>query len=148
MFRLMRMLQGLQSPLRLLNSIKFKDIDKKESVCRANLLRAQAALADDPLNINLQKAEKAANQELGKVSEAAILFLKQKAKEHWLKNGDQNTSYFHSVIKYKRYKSRILSLEEYHTAKAALETGASLAPGESRVANLIKECDTKDPTRY
>ncbi|KAK7287231.1 hypothetical protein RIF29_00379 [Crotalaria pallida] len=35
-----------------------------------------------------------------------------------------------------------MKLEEYQTAKAALETGASLAPGESRFANLIKECDT------
>jgi suppressor of G2 allele of SKP1 len=34
-----------------------------------------------------------------------------------------------------------MKLEEYQTAKAALEAGASLAPGESRFTNLIKECD-------
>ena len=34
-----------------------------------------------------------------------------------------------------------MKLEEYQTAKAALEFGASLAPGESRFANFIKECD-------
>ncbi|KAL6972022.1 Cochaperone protein [Sarracenia purpurea var. burkii] len=34
-----------------------------------------------------------------------------------------------------------MKLEEYQTAKAALETGASLAPGNSRFTNLIKECD-------
>jgi len=34
-----------------------------------------------------------------------------------------------------------MKLEEYETAKAALEAGASLAPGESRFTNLIKECD-------
>lgn len=34
-----------------------------------------------------------------------------------------------------------MKLEEYQTAKAALETGASLASGDSRFTNLIKECD-------
>ncbi|KAM3247827.1 Protein SGT1 -like protein A [Capsicum annuum] len=34
-----------------------------------------------------------------------------------------------------------MKLEEYQTAKAALETGASLAPGESRFTKLMKECD-------
>lgn len=34
-----------------------------------------------------------------------------------------------------------LRLEEYQTAKAALEIGASLASEDSRFVNLIKECD-------
>ncbi|GAV76136.1 TPR_1 domain-containing protein/CS domain-containing protein/SGS domain-containing protein/TPR_11 domain-containing protein [Cephalotus follicularis] len=34
-----------------------------------------------------------------------------------------------------------LKLEEYHTAKAALETGASIAQSDSRFNKLIKECD-------
>ncbi|KAJ8554371.1 hypothetical protein K7X08_025049 [Anisodus acutangulus] len=36
-----------------------------------------------------------------------------------------------------------MKLEEYQTAKVALETGASLAPGESRFTKLIKECDER-----
>ncbi|KAJ8752763.1 hypothetical protein K2173_008498 [Erythroxylum novogranatense] len=36
-----------------------------------------------------------------------------------------------------------LKLEEYQTAKTALETGASLEPGESRFIDLIKECDKR-----
>lgn len=34
-----------------------------------------------------------------------------------------------------------MKLEEYQTAKTALETGASLADDKSRFVNLIKECD-------
>lgn len=34
-----------------------------------------------------------------------------------------------------------MKLEEYQTAKAALETGASLSADKSRFVNLIKECD-------
>lgn len=34
-----------------------------------------------------------------------------------------------------------IKLEEYETAKSALEIGASLAPEDTRFANLIKQCD-------
>lgn len=34
-----------------------------------------------------------------------------------------------------------LKLEEYHTAKAALEVGASLSSNDSRFTRLLKECD-------
>lgn len=36
-----------------------------------------------------------------------------------------------------------IKLEEYQTAKTALENGASLAPGDSRFTKLIKECDQR-----
>lgn len=41
------------------------------------------------------------------------------------------------------YSTACIKLEEYQTAKAALETGASLAPGYSRFTDLIKECDER-----
>ncbi|KAL9268160.1 SGT1 homolog B-like protein [Drosera capensis] len=42
---------------------------------------------------------------------------------------------------YLRKGTACIKLEEYQTAKAALQTGSSLAPGDSRFTNLIKECD-------
>ncbi|KAK7279893.1 hypothetical protein RJT34_24952 [Clitoria ternatea] len=42
---------------------------------------------------------------------------------------------------YLRKGTACIKLEEYHTAKEALEMGASLAPGDSRFTDLIKECD-------
>lgn len=36
-----------------------------------------------------------------------------------------------------------LKLEEYHTAKAALETGAALTQNDSRFKKLINECDQR-----
>ncbi|XP_059642648.1 protein SGT1 homolog isoform X2 [Cornus florida] len=44
---------------------------------------------------------------------------------------------------YLRKGTACLSLEEYHTAKAALETGVSLAQNDSRFTKLIKECDQR-----
>ncbi|XP_007038852.2 PREDICTED: protein SGT1 homolog B [Theobroma cacao] len=44
---------------------------------------------------------------------------------------------------YLRKATACMKLEEYQTAKAALETGAALAPGESRFSQLIKECQER-----
>ncbi|OMO66901.1 Calcyclin-binding protein [Corchorus olitorius] len=44
---------------------------------------------------------------------------------------------------YLRKATACMKLEEYQTAKAALETGALLAPGESRFSKLIKECEER-----
>nr|ABH03406.1 SGT1 [Pelargonium x hortorum] len=42
---------------------------------------------------------------------------------------------------YLRKGTACIKLEEYHTAKTALEAGASFAPNDSRFTKLIKECD-------
>ncbi|XVE64298.1 hypothetical protein DITRI_Ditri07aG0089800 [Diplodiscus trichospermus] len=42
---------------------------------------------------------------------------------------------------YLRKAIACMKLEEYQTAKVALETGATLAPGESRFSKLIEECE-------
>ncbi|PSR91471.1 Protein SGT1 B like [Actinidia chinensis var. chinensis] len=44
---------------------------------------------------------------------------------------------------YLRKGTACFKLEEYHTAKAALEKGASLAQNDSRFAKLITECDER-----
>ncbi|KAK7275607.1 hypothetical protein RIF29_16726 [Crotalaria pallida] len=55
MYRFMRRLKGHHGPLKTLNDSNFRDIDKKEVICRYNLLRAQAELAADPLNDDIGK---------------------------------------------------------------------------------------------
>ncbi|MBA0824751.1 hypothetical protein Goarm_021396, partial [Gossypium armourianum] len=42
---------------------------------------------------------------------------------------------------YLRKTTACMKFEEYQTAKAALEAGATLAPGELRFSKLIKECE-------
>ncbi|XP_039024459.1 protein SGT1 homolog B-like [Hibiscus syriacus] len=44
---------------------------------------------------------------------------------------------------YLRKATACMKLEEYQTAKAALENGAALAPGDSRFSKLIKECEER-----
>ena len=41
-----------------------------------------------------------------------------------------------------------MKLEEYRTAKTALEKGASIAPSESKFKKLIDECDLRITGMY
>lgn len=41
------------------------------------------------------------------------------------------------------YSAACIKLEEYQTAKAALEEGSTYASGDSRFTRLLKECDER-----
>ncbi|XP_030501871.2 protein SGT1 homolog [Cannabis sativa] len=83
----------------------------------------------NPRNADLFAERAQANIKLGNFTEAV---------------GDANKAIEldRSLVKaYLRKGIACVKLEEYHTAKAALEIGASLAQSDSRFAKLISECD-------
>ncbi|KAK7260446.1 hypothetical protein RIF29_26493 [Crotalaria pallida] len=82
MFRVMQKQRLLHGPFRVLNKRKYSDIDKKEIVCRQAMEKAQNDLAEDPMNVHLQKIERDAMRDYLAVSDAARSFLQQKAKEN------------------------------------------------------------------
>nr|GEV42320.1 hypothetical protein [Tanacetum cinerariifolium] len=74
---------------------------------RSELDKVQWALDLDPSN-NTRRAEEAANVQA--FNEAILLeelFLRQKAKIDWLREGDSNSAYFHKVVKSRVSRSRI-----------------------------------------
>ncbi|PRQ60226.1 putative SGS domain, HSP20-like chaperone, tetratricopeptide-like helical domain-containing protein [Rosa chinensis] len=87
------------------------------------------AIAIDPNNSELYSDRAQANIKANNLTEAVA---------------DANKAIELDASLYKAYLRKgiaCLKLEEYQTAKAALELGASYAPEEPRFANLIKECD-------
>lgn len=53
-------------------------------------------------------------RELGLLLEKEDLRWKQRAKKHWLKNGDKNTKFFHACANQKRKKNIIKSVLDSH----------------------------------
>lgn len=63
---------------------------------------------------------------------------------YWLYVSIKLISYYGILLSILIFNSTAcIKLEEYQTAKAALEAGSSLAPGDTRFTQLIKECEKR-----
>ncbi|KAK7250506.1 hypothetical protein RIF29_32985 [Crotalaria pallida] len=49
------------------------------------------------------------------VSQKNLMFLKQKAKQKWIQEGDQNTAFFHKAIKSRCYRNRVMRVTDIHS---------------------------------
>lgn len=77
---------------------------------RSKMLEAQTALQSDPTNMELTKQMNDWKMEYTRLAAAELKLLKQKAKVTWLHDMDQNTRYFHSVVKEKSVHHSIANL--------------------------------------
>ncbi|XP_074306341.1 uncharacterized protein LOC141641583 [Silene latifolia] len=106
MFRVVQKLKLLKKAFRNLNREKFSDIENLTNVAELALKDIQVNLVQDPLNSELCHTEKMCAAVLGELIKARNMFLSQKAKAAWIAEGDENSSYFHSVIKKRRSHNR------------------------------------------
>ncbi|GJX13352.1 hypothetical protein Tco_0205110 [Tanacetum coccineum] len=106
MFRVVKKLMFLKKPFRKLLYEK-GNLHANVVRLRDELDSVQTLLDNDPFNASLRDKEAAC---VVAFNEAAILeerFLKQKAKVHWLKEGDSNSAYFHKAVKSRISRSHI-----------------------------------------
>ncbi|XP_074305193.1 uncharacterized protein LOC141640239 [Silene latifolia] len=123
--QLAKRLKLLKKPLKALNSEAYAGIETSSKVALLHLHRMQGQLQLDPTNLGFQQQVKEAT-DLYRDREGALRsFLSQKAKAQWLSEGDDNTHYFHSVIKARRMHNRILGIHDLegnnHTTPSAIE---------------------------
>ncbi|XP_074283597.1 uncharacterized protein LOC141608138 [Silene latifolia] len=112
MFKVMSKLKGMKKELRKLNAEQFSDIENLTKITELSLNHFQTKLRDDPFNEDLCLAERACSQELEFLNKARLEFLRQKSKEAWLKEGDDNTSYFHASIKKRRARNKVYQVKD------------------------------------
>ncbi|KAK7289689.1 hypothetical protein RIF29_03533 [Crotalaria pallida] len=90
----------------------YRAIDIREKQMKKNLDEVQLKLRDNPLDEDIQKEERMIHSEYMKDLKASVSFLRQKSKEAWISEGDQNTSFYHKAIKLRIYRNRILKIED------------------------------------
>ncbi|GKB69276.1 hypothetical protein Tco_0930688 [Tanacetum coccineum] len=74
---------------------------------KKKLSDAQTEMMNDPFNKHLKIQAAELLNEYVKVSNDELKLLQQKAKIKWLSEGDQNTPYFHSILKSRKHEGRI-----------------------------------------
>ncbi|XP_062085954.1 uncharacterized protein LOC133792064 [Humulus lupulus] len=99
MFKLTVKLKRLKQVLKSINKEGFNDLQKKEMLAKEVLLELQGKVNTDPLNSKLLLEEQATREQYTKIYKAYSLFLAQKAKTSWAKNGDENTAIFHASLR-------------------------------------------------
>ncbi|CAA6665954.1 unnamed protein product [Spirodela intermedia] len=110
-------------------------------------LRAKEAFVDD----NFELAAELYTQALNLAQDDADLYADRAQANIKLENYTEAVSDAHRAIEldpslskaYLRKGTACMKLEEYQTAKTALQAGFDLSPGDTRFNKLIKECDDR-----
>ncbi|KAJ9536655.1 hypothetical protein OSB04_un000128 [Centaurea solstitialis] len=113
MYQLVCKLKSLKKPLRQLRA-RYGDLSKRVVFLKTELDIIQTSLDSDPGNRMLQEdlAHIFLAYQQAKTDEEC--YYRQRAKVHWLKEGDMNTKYFHKCVKEKRSHSFIHSIINQH----------------------------------
>ncbi|GJS30643.1 sugar transport protein 13, partial [Tanacetum coccineum] len=106
MYRIVKKLKTMKKPLRKLLYEKGNLHDNVIHL-RSYLDQIQTLIDKDPFNSILREKEADCVVEFNQAVLLEERFLKQKAKIHWLKEGDSNSAYFHKAVKSRVSRSRI-----------------------------------------
>nr|GFC21014.1 hypothetical protein [Tanacetum cinerariifolium] len=110
MYRLVKKLKKLKRPLNKLNWNQGNVYEKVRKL-KEILKKDQEVVDKNPSDINAKVKAAQTLNELIKASSDEINLLYQKEKIKWIKDGDKNTTFFHS-IKVKRNKNRDESIRD------------------------------------
>ncbi|XP_062118934.1 uncharacterized protein LOC133832635 [Humulus lupulus] len=110
MYQIVSKLKNLKSIFKELNKKGYSEIHMTYVQAKEKLSDCQNKMHRDPLNVILQSQELEARQQYAAVQKNYSSFLSQKAKVAWVKEGDENSAFFHSSIRERRSLNRICSI--------------------------------------
>ncbi|XP_074297070.1 uncharacterized protein LOC141627746 [Silene latifolia] len=112
MFKVVMKLKSLKRPLKELNKALFDDIENSAVHAWKILDNIQDQLRSAPGDPALLIKEKEAAGVYRELQAACDSFLLQKSKATWINQGDNNTRYFHSLLRTRRVKNKIFLIED------------------------------------
>ncbi|KAF8023889.1 hypothetical protein BT93_F1165 [Corymbia citriodora subsp. variegata] len=112
MFKLYGRLKLLKGRFKILNREAFSDITMRASEAKQALSTSQEALLQDPFNRELVDLEHLHIKNYYNLRSQEELLFKQKSRIRWLKEGDQNTKFFHQSVTHRHLRNRIISVRD------------------------------------
>ncbi|KAJ9561560.1 hypothetical protein OSB04_006720 [Centaurea solstitialis] len=109
MYRVTTRLKALKEPLRKLRR-SYGNLSSKANDLKEELNVIQLACDLDPFNEDLREDLQAIRLAYQKVCSDENEALKQRAKVHWLREGDSNTRFFHNVVRERRHINQVRSV--------------------------------------
>lgn len=109
-FKLVHKLKILKKELKKLNKSNWADVSIRAKEAKAQLLKAQEDVANQPLNSALLEEEIAEGRSFSIAARAEESFLCQKSRIQWLSKGDHCTAFFFKSVQHRVNRSKILSL--------------------------------------
>ncbi|XP_071732142.1 uncharacterized protein [Rutidosis leptorrhynchoides] len=113
MFQVVSKLKHLKKDLNKLNW-ENGNVFKKVDMMRKNLSSCQAAVDQHPHDPLIKKLATQASIDYELAKKDEVILLQQKAKIQWLTEGDKNTKFFHSILKSRKMRCRIVSICDDH----------------------------------
>ncbi|GJY85266.1 retrotransposon protein, putative, ty1-copia subclass [Tanacetum coccineum] len=89
---------------------RYENLIEKVAYLKKNLKDIQVEVEKHHFNCDLKQRTVKVLNEYMKASNDELKLLQQKAKIKWLSKGDQNTTYFHGILKSRNHKGRIESI--------------------------------------
>ncbi|GKA63437.1 RNA-directed DNA polymerase, eukaryota, reverse transcriptase zinc-binding domain protein [Tanacetum coccineum] len=109
MFRVTKKLKLLKNHIKKLQWMN-GDIFARVEILKSKLKNAQSDVCKFPFDSKKKELAVATLEEFNKALSDEEKFLSQKAKVDWLCEGDRNSTYFHKVVKGRRNKNRVMSI--------------------------------------
>ncbi|XP_074302949.1 uncharacterized protein LOC141637289 [Silene latifolia] len=110
MFQIAQKLRMLKNPLKALNRDLFGDVENNCMRAWKHLEYVHTQLKSDPTNSDLIGIELVALKDYQELQTACNSFLVQKSKAVWLADGDSNTKLFHSYLKARQARNKVLQI--------------------------------------
>ncbi|KAL0307069.1 UNVERIFIED_CONTAM: Retrovirus-related Pol polyprotein from type-2 retrotransposable element R2DM [Sesamum radiatum] len=109
-FRLCRKLKALKSSLKAFNNLHYSQISARAKEADLALQDAQTHLESNPEDVTVRDSLGDLRKKATFLAEAERHFYFQKAKIHFLKQGDRNTKLFHDMVKRNAARNSILAI--------------------------------------
>ncbi|KAL0424176.1 UNVERIFIED_CONTAM: hypothetical protein Sradi_0952400 [Sesamum radiatum] len=109
-FRLCRKLKALKSSLKAFNNMHYSHISVRAKEADLALQVAQTHLESNPGDVTVRDSLGDLRKKATFLAEAERHFYFQKAKIHFLKQGDRNTKFFHYMVKRNAARNSIMAI--------------------------------------